>query len=166
MASTTIINNNKGFYNKTPGASTGKCIEQNGTRFLELVAKYGDSKFSLVTQRTKQYYSEGQAKANKEWLETYGEQKQNSKNYRFHLLILNETKDQYIDVASGRAVIMDREEYQALLRVTQERHFEYKKVDGPQIMDMIRSNRSNNPKATDLDLLKHVVMIMWRQLGW
>jgi len=164
--STTVFNNNKGFYNKTPGAKTGKCIRQNGQRFLDLVAKYGDSKFSLVTQRTKQYYSEGNDKATKQWLEDYGTPKQNSKNYRFHLLVLNEKTDQYIDVASGRAVIMDREEYQTMIRVTQDRHYDYKSIDGPQVMDLIRDNRSNNPGVPDIDLLGHLVMIIWKQLGW
>mgnify|MGYP003118120386 CR=1 FL=1 len=160
-----VYNSKLGFYNTTPGAKTGKCIKQNGTRFLELVAKFGESKFSLVTQRTKQYSSEGQDRQAEQWARD-GQTLITSKNYRFHLLILNEKTDQYIDVASGRVTMMDRAEYQTMLRVCQKRHFDYRKVTGENVMELIRNNREGNPSATDYDLLHGIVMMWWKEFGW
>tara|TARA_R110000822_G_scaffold214103_1_gene349217 strand:+ start:356 stop:841 length:486 start_codon:yes stop_codon:yes gene_type:complete len=159
------INSNEfGFYKESGEVSAGKCVEHNGKRYIELVKKFGSKNFELVTMRIPQYRSEKQDV----FLKKMGRDIEISKNYRFHLMILNLKTDRYIDVSNGRNVYMDRTAYQMLQR--KQKHSrantDYKRMPDGQFNRMFEKAKVDNPGAPEIELIKAIVKLKWAQLGW
>ena len=161
---TTINTNEFGFYKESGTKSAGKCVEQNGQRYIDLVKKFGSKNFELVTMRIPQYRSEKQDV----FLNELDRDIEISKNYRFHLMILNLKTDRYIDVSNGRNVYMDRTAYQMLQR--KQKHSrantDYKRMANGQFNRMFEKAKVDNPGAPEIELIKAIVKLKWAQLGW
>tara|TARA_R110002072_G_scaffold296155_1_gene467728 strand:+ start:39 stop:560 length:522 start_codon:yes stop_codon:yes gene_type:complete len=153
-----------------PKELNGNCILENGEKYLELRKKYG-SDIKLISKRIPQFKSKKNDEVKRRWAEM-GKKSDYSENYRYHIFIHNIKKDQYIDVANGRCMMMDRLVYQELHTSP-----EGKKVNNGYVpeysyfphdmLDYIKSLKRANSGLTDIELLCGVVSeYWWSNWGW
>ena len=142
----------------------GDCVFQNTKKFIELREKFGDC-IRLVSLRKKQFEDENKRQQIKFFKDTGLEKtKKFSKNYRFHVLIHNTRKDQYIDVSNGRLMIIPREEYQADMRTFG--GYQYSTSDVWDIYMKNKDNDSFNRSVSKHDFIIAIVYKWWGDWGF
>jgi len=144
----------------------GTCIKENGKKYLELYEKYGDT-IQLVSTRVPQFKSEKNTQLQKLW------KKQGrpapSENYRFHVMIHNVKKDQFIDVSNGRCMMVDIEKYFSQA----EKNKKHNGGNVPEIsyVDIAKEiegywEEGVEQEFTKLELVEVVIMMWWKEWGW
>ena len=142
----------------------GDCVSQNTKKFIELRQRFGDC-IRLISVRKKQYEDENKINQIKFFKDNGLEKtKKFSKNYRFHILIHNTRKDQYIDVANGRIMMMDREEY--VEQMGTYGGYEYSTMDVWKIWMDSKDVSSYNKSIPQHDFMIAIIHDWWNKWGF